>query len=148
MKFYISYFYQIRNFDKSIIPISTALYDPKWFHQGKDNNYIFKDKNGVYNGIRAEILNPSKCTGCPCKSKDPDNCEFLSQYRSYLNSLNFASFIMYCKEIANQVSSLEQISDPSIALIVYETPNNKCSERSAIIEWFNQNGCQITEFIP
>lgn len=28
MKIAISYFYQIRNFKKNMIPVSTALYDP------------------------------------------------------------------------------------------------------------------------
>ena len=42
-----SYFYQIRNFKPNMIPLSTALWDPKWFHKNKGHSFQFKDKNGV-----------------------------------------------------------------------------------------------------
>ena len=58
MKFYTSYFYQIRNFTPNMIPLSTACGDPLWFHKGMDNGYTFFDKNGVINGLRAEMLHP------------------------------------------------------------------------------------------
>lgn len=32
MKILISYFYQIRFFKPNMIPLSTAAFDPKWFH--------------------------------------------------------------------------------------------------------------------
>jgi len=32
MKVRISYFYQIRNFKTNMIPMSTALSDPAWYH--------------------------------------------------------------------------------------------------------------------
>lgn len=34
MKIYTSYFYQIRFFKPNMIPLSTAKYDPSWFHKG------------------------------------------------------------------------------------------------------------------
>ena len=40
MKFYISYFYQIRNFSPNMIPISTTVSDPDWFHKGEDGIYV------------------------------------------------------------------------------------------------------------
>ena len=64
MKFYTSYFYQIRNFTPNMIPLSTACGDPLWFHKGMDNSYTFFDKNGVINGLRAEMLHPdNSCSG-------------------------------------------------------------------------------------
>ena len=32
MKIRLSYFYQIRFFKKNMIPMSTALSDPEWYH--------------------------------------------------------------------------------------------------------------------
>ena len=32
MKIRISYFYQVRNFKPNMIPMSTAISDPAWFH--------------------------------------------------------------------------------------------------------------------
>ena len=46
MKLAISYFYQIRNFKPNMIPVSTARWDPKWYHDGKGAEYNFIDKNG------------------------------------------------------------------------------------------------------
>ena len=50
IQIYISYFYQIRFFKKNMIPISTALYDPKWYYNGHQGHF-YKDHNGVYNGF-------------------------------------------------------------------------------------------------
>ena len=50
MKLRLSYFYQIRNFKPNMIPMSTALSDPAWYHDFKDKDYIFarlSDKNVV-----------------------------------------------------------------------------------------------------
>ena len=35
MKIMTSYFYAIRFFKPNMIPISTAKWDPKWYHQNK-----------------------------------------------------------------------------------------------------------------
>ena len=42
MKLALSYFYQIRNFKHYMIPVSTAVWDPQWFHIDKTTK-IFKD---------------------------------------------------------------------------------------------------------
>ena len=63
MKFYTSYFYQVRFFTPNMIPISTAKWDPKWFHDFQDNKYVFLDKRGVCNGLRADpfVLGEEYC---------------------------------------------------------------------------------------
>ena len=63
MKIMTSYFYQIRFMKQNYIPLSTAIWDPKWFHQNKGQDFQFKDKNGVWNGLRAEIFMPGKECG-------------------------------------------------------------------------------------
>ena len=56
MKIRISYFYQIRNFKPNMIPMSTAISDPSWFHDWKDSSYIFTDKRGILNGLRLKPI--------------------------------------------------------------------------------------------
>lgn len=58
MEIYTSYFYKVRFFKPNMIPISTAFSDPSWFHNFKGHNYQFIDKNGVINGLRADVFAP------------------------------------------------------------------------------------------
>ena len=59
-----------------MIPVSTAMWDPKWFHDFTgDEDYIFKDKRGIYNGIRASIfLMTSVCEGLPMTILEAQQC--------------------------------------------------------------------------
>lgn len=148
MQIYTSYFYQIRNFTPNMIPISTAVWDPKWFHDFKDANYIFKDKNGVYNGIRCPILAPgSACEGlCQgvenCEGKNtPDKCKFLQQYKQQLDKIDYKQFMQDLEELVKKID----IDNPIVVFIVYETPKNPCSERQTIIDWFNIHGNPVKE---
>ena len=82
MKISTSYFYQIRFFTRNMIPVSTAIWDPKWFHTG-NNIGEYRDKNGVWNGIRMPILSPLKIapdTCSQCVVKDPSDCKFQNSY--------------------------------------------------------------------
>lgn len=144
MNVFISYFYNIRFFPTNLIPVSTAVYDPKWYHDFKANDYIFKDKRGVVNGVRAETLSPYKIEDCECKNcksnKDPTICSFIKQYRDYIFSLNF-------KEVYNSLLNVSSKFDSAdICLMVYEKPDNPCSERATLIEWFASNGIELKEF--
>ena len=51
MKIRTSYFYQIRNFKKNMIPVSTAMSDPLWYRPEQGQEYFF-DKRGIVNGLR------------------------------------------------------------------------------------------------
>lgn len=152
MKIYTSYFYQIRNFSKNMIPVSTAKWDPAYFHDFTgDYNYIFKDKRGIYNGIRAEIfLMPDdyQCEcGPSCLNHNPQNCNFLKDYKAHLDTLDFQYVLNELERIGNKVQELESFKEePIIVLIVYETPGNPCSERSPLQKWFQENGIQVKEF--
>ena len=44
MKFALGYFYQVRFFTPNMIPVSTAVSDPKWYHQNKGPQFTFLDK--------------------------------------------------------------------------------------------------------
>lgn len=149
MKIYTSYFYQIRFFKRNMIPLSTAVWDPKWFHH--EARTVYKDKNGVYNGFRIEEFAPrnAECKGRDLCTQTPDNCQFLKNYRTQLDELNFdhvmKTFEDLCKTI-NQWENFEE--EPIIVLIVYETPSNPCSERRVIQEWFKDHGVIVEELNP
>ena len=121
MNVYISYFYNVRFFPTNLIPVSTAVWDPKWYHNFKTNDFIFKDKRGVVNGIRVEVLSPHKIS-------------------DYIFSLNF-------NEVYNRLLSISQTyNNADICLMVYEKPNNPCSERATLVKWFANNGVEVKEF--
>lgn len=152
MKILTSYFYQIRFFKPNMIPLSTAYSDPKWFHKGTyDKNIQFKDKNGVWNGLRAEPFVPGEecsglCGGTPC-DRTPDSCLFLKTYEYQLNQLNFDEIIQRFNALGNQIQKLEGfMEEPILVLIVYEVPTKQCSERVVIHKWFKKHNYPIQEF--
>lgn len=159
MNIYITYFYNIRFFPKNLIPVSTAIWDPKWYHESKGNNHIFQDKNGVLNGLRLEQLSPEatgdeSCMECSKNHPDvrnngqPGKCSFIKSYREYLESLNFQEIyeiLEYISKKSKEALNLDE--NPDICLIVYEKPDNPCSERGGLVEWFKENGVELKEWV-
>lgn len=148
MKIFITYFYNIRFFKPHMIPISTAVWDPKWYHDFRGHDIIFKDKNNVLNGIRYPDLSPANIAPCcPCENKNPNNCQFIKDYANYLDTLNFDKVYSDLMFIANKSKEILKFDEePEICLMVYEKPDNPCSERKSLIEYFNKHGITITEW--
>ena len=148
MKIFITYFYNIRFFKPHTIPISTAVWDPKWYHNFQGHDIIFKDKNNVLNGIRYPDLSPVNIPqSCPCENKDPTTCQFIKDYTEYLNTLNFDKVYSDLEFIGNKAKEILKFDEePEICLMVYEKPDNPCSERKSLIEYFNKHGVSITEW--
>ena len=162
MKVYTSYFAQIRNmgngrYPSRYLPISTALWDPKWFHDFRGTNYVFLDKKGVLNGVRCDILSPREC-GDSCRGKDkvtgkcltndstnPDKCYFLQRYREQLDGINFNEFMEDLNLTLKSYEDTYNVIDVIPVYMVYETPSNPCSERRAIQEWFKSHGIECSE---
>lgn len=155
MKLATSYFYQIRNFKKNMIPVSTAISDPNWFHASLGENHIFKDKKGILNGIRClPIIECGKaaqnCGFCKgpneCQYK-PYNCPFLEEYRDRLYEDIPYTFLMNSfEELAENYKKKENIEEEIIiVLIVYETPDNPCSERNTLQLFFKKHGLECNE---
>ena len=152
MKFYTSYFYQIRFFTPNMIPISTAKWDPKWYsHSGEP----YVDKRGVINGLRAPImtlpegyLDKIECSK-PCKYSAPD-CNFMLAYYDYLNTLDFQDFYNRCIDLAMRAAVITMKDPPdenvSVVLMVHEPKTCDCAERPVIQQWFKENGVNITEW--
>lgn len=156
MRLYTSYFYQIRFFEPNMIPISTAIWDPKWFHDFQGARHIYVDKRGVINGVRAEALRPGPglegtCAGreghAPWCEHDPSKCSFLRGYMAQLIKLDCND---YARRLENLGIKLKRLAgfrgEPVIVLIVYESPSNPCSERATLQRWFSMYGHEISEW--
>lgn len=147
----ISYFYQLRFFAPNIIPFSTAVWDPQWYHQGRGNKHIYLDKNGVVNGLRYEpfvCIDHDSCRGPEkCESNDPNTCKFLTNYREQLMKVSKEEvFSHFDKVVENLRKRGINIQDPVLCFMVYETPKNTCSERWPLMEWCNKNNITCREF--
>ena len=144
---YTSYFYMIRFFKSNIIPLSTAVFDPQWFHKSNGNSYTFKDKNNVINGLRIDYLKPGKeCDGLclgpennvACNG-NPGICKFLKAYERQLLNINKREMALFMWNTAKKYN----IENPKFAFIVHEAPWKQCSERIVLQKIFN-----IKEFNP
>lgn len=136
--------------------MSTAVWDPKWFHEGQGQDHIWKDKNGVWNGLRLEMLNPDNCCSLPAectvcqRSGSPETCSFIKDYSGGLRKkINFIELYEIITKTAEYIQHLEGFSEePEIILIVHEASNEPCSERGSIQEYFRENGIEICEWSP
>lgn len=151
MEFKISYFYKIREFTKDMLPISTALYDPRWYHAGLGQNQVFVDSRGVLNGVRFESLSSKfvhqkyRCPGKDACGYTPDNCHFIEDYYRYLKTLDFKSVQRAIIDATTHFRFMMKLEDMTPVLIVYESPSNPCSERGPLIRWFKENGVDLVE---
>ena len=160
MRILVSYFYHVRHFKPYMIPFSTAVWDPAWYHNfNKCHNYTYLDKNGVLNGLRMPLLKPGqKCKGL-CSGQElcqtlfgqpiPDECLFLKEYKAQLGRLDFEGVKSTLEVQARFVKEcLGFEEEPVIVLLVHEAPNNPCSERWALKDWFLDNGYILEEYDP
>ena len=142
MKFYTSYFAQLRNFPSNLVGLSTAVWNPKWLQSSRDKNgAIWLDIPPLKPGVACEGL----CEG-NCAPKHPENCDFLKTYRAQLNQINFQDFISHLQLLADTIKMGEKLEDVDFAFLVYEKYTNPCSERWPIQQWFRDNGMEIKEW--
>lgn len=153
MQIFLSYFYTVRFFKPYMIPFSTAMWDPKWYHAGQDQNYVFTDKKGVINGMRAVPLVPDKhCDGL-CRgpdlcqdNKDPEKCRFLKAYSQQLEAIPVHNFVGALETISKRLLEVTHIQkDPVAVILVHEAPDNPCSERWPLLKWLNDSGYPTAE---
>jgi len=147
-----SYFYQIRFFKPYMVPFSTAVWDPKWYHDFKGQNYNFVDKNGVLNGLRISTFRPnSQCDGLcrgpeTCKFKDPNTCLFLQVYQGQISGYSKESIEEYFTSVGETIKTAMKLDrDILPVLIVHEPPQRKCSERTVIHKVLNSIGIDSSE---
>lgn len=145
MKFLITYFYNSRFFLPNQIGISTAMWQPKYWKIGQN-------KQGAIMGICEQSLSPYKVeahceTACEHKGTLP-NCPFLATYKKYLDTVDFENYLLpEFTRIAEEVRKINNFEgEPEIILLVYEKPDNPCSERGALIEYFKGYGLDLKEY--
>lgn len=150
MKYYITYFYNVRFLPPNALPLSTCMWDPKWFHDFKGSSHHFIDKRGVINGLRAEPLCPRTVhsIGAEICGKDcgqPIPCLFMEAYYKYLETLDFSDIISRCRLLAEKAIKPEY-GEPIIVFLVSEPPYVKCAERPCLQKWFAEHGIKLTEW--
>ena len=140
-----SYFYQIRNFKTNMIPVSTCLSDPAWYRPPEGKEYYI-DKRGIICGLRYEplIVQRECAMMCPCDEKHlAPACPTMLEYEAALNTFVDKERTLKAFEFCANKFALPFGDEPIIVLIVYETPNNPCSERYALQRFFN---CKELEY--
>ncbi len=134
------------------IPVSTAVWDPKWFHDFKAQNYVFMDKRGVLNGIRGTMFMPDSTCANLCRGREgcastPDSCKFLRAYTKQLSKLDFDSFMLHMAQASEIFSQQLNLGRPAdFVFLVHEATDNPCSERVVLRSWFEAHGHPIVEW--
>lgn len=151
MKVMISNFSQIRNFTENMLPLSTAMWGPKWYHNFQGAGHTFIDKRNIFNGLVFDPLVPGRsCEGLchgDCDPKNPHHCDYLKSYRAQLASLNFNQVMNRAEILVNEYITRRNIrGEPTAVFLVYESCDNPCSERWPLVEWFHANGTELKEF--
>lgn len=96
--------------------------------------------------MEALITEAQGCGLCPCKDKNPNTCAFLKSYQEQLEKIDFNKMINDMENFANNYKKSKGFQEePIMVLIVYETPQNKCSERIAIQNYFNKHNFECEE---
>lgn len=145
MKFLITYFYNSRFFLPNQIGISTAIWQPKYWKLGQN-------KQGAIMGICEQSLSPYKVeTHCAshCAYKEAlSNCPFLTAYKEYLDTIDFENYLLpEFTRIAEEVRKINNFEgEPEIILLVYEKPDNPCSERGVLVDYFKRHRFELNEY--
>ena len=134
----------VRHFKANQIGISTAVWKPKyWTYR--------QNKQGSVTGIEEKLLSPyyveQYCSKeCQFKKELPC-CPFLTAYRKYLDTVDFNYLMTEFKRIAEDVKKINNYEgEPEIILLVYEIPDNPCSERQPLIDYFASYGIELEEY--
>lgn len=154
---YFATFYQVRFMNENILPLSICSGEPSWFHDGKDRSYVFTDKRNVVNGLIATPLCLSSQTaakiddmGGMCSKhcqQDKHHCLFKDLYYSELINKDINEILKYLEEVKRTYKRSKEIKgDVDIALLVYEQPDNICSEREVVKRYLNEHNIETREY--
>lgn len=136
MKYYISYFGQMRNLPSNILPISTVMREQHWFA-----GTVKRVEELV---VPQEIVSrlEAKHTMCQKNCVLSLPCNFMIEYLNYLRTLNFNQILSKINTMASKNPRVD-----SIVLMVYEKSSCKCAERPCLQQWFKENGIELKERI-
>lgn len=124
IKIYTSYFAQLKNLPKYIIPIAICGKSPDW-----------------YNGLEYRKLAP-KWSFFKQWKETGDNDYYIEHFNiEVLNQLTFSQVFFELHNLAVQAEPGYE----GICLICYEKPDSFC-HRHLVAEWFNKNGFKCKEW--
>lgn len=82
-----------------------------------------------------------------CKVGNPKSCVFLKRYKEQLDVIDFSEIYDKMKKLCDRVQTMTSYQgNPIVVILVHEKPDNPCSERWPIIQWFEEHGVSISEF--
>lgn len=135
MKYYISYFGQMRNFPPNLLPVSTVMWEQPWFAGTIEKLEELIVPQSVISHLEAHHEMCQK--NCPLSLP----CGFMTAYLDYLHTLDFNQVL-----IKLNLMTLRHPRVDSIVLMVYEKPSCKCAERPCLQQWFKENGIELKEW--
>ena len=155
MQYFISYFQQLRHFDRACVPIDTSVWAPKWLDPSNGKRQ-YVNESGVMVGIKEESflmadneMPEEMCSGrpCPYEGKWP-HCQFLDAYWKHLLKIDFDGYLLpELSRIAEDVRKITHYKgEPKIILLVHEKPDNHCSERLGLVKLFAMHGIELKEW--
>lgn len=145
MKWSITYFYNIKYMKANQLPLSTAMFPPKFFAIS-NKSIAHLDSKGIILGLTIhEFVPQQQQCECPCEEKDYNNCCFLKEYYSQLSKLDFDKIMFSWNDFVEKLSNLTNTSIDEVILLVYEKPDNPCSERTVLKKWFSEHGIELQE---
>lgn len=145
MKWSITYFYNVRYMKSNQLPLSTAMWPPDFFAKSSKKNVAHLNNKGVILGLTIHEFVPQCSYECPCKKKDYKHCSFLEEYYEQLSKLNFDEVIASYKNFTDELADITSMKIDEIILLVYEKPDNPCSERTILKKIFAKHGIELKE---
>lgn len=168
IKFYISYFYKIRFMKPNMLPLSTATFDPGWYHQNGFKCVQWINNNGVLIGCRWDELSLdhniyynelitkeldcesfNKQYDCKEKFKKYQSCPFMNVYKKYLlqhGLKDFNEFVARIQGYVNFINKKYNLNVDTVVLIVHEPSSVLCGERPVLRQIFEENGYKLPEW--
>lgn len=135
MKYYISYFGQLKNFPSNLFPVSTVKWEQEWFKgtMPRIEELVLPDR--IISGLEEtnEMCRKNCSLSIPCK--------FMKRYREYLDTVNFDQLL-----VKLELLTLGKPVD-AIVLMVYEKNNVPCAERPVLQDWFAAHGVELKEWV-
>lgn len=135
MKYYISYFGQMRNFPSNLLPVSTVMWEQAWFAGTVEKLEELIVPQSVVSSLEAHHTMCQK--NCPLSLP----CGFMAAYLDYLRTLDFNQVLAKLS-----LMTLRHPQTDAIALMVCEKSSCKCAERPCLQQWFKENGITLTEW--
>lgn len=135
MKYFISYFGQLKNFTSNMMAVSTVAFEQKWF-QGM----VERMPELVFPASIAHVLEEKgeMCRkNCPLKAP----CGFMTMYKEYLDTLDFNKILLKL-----ELLTLKHPAVDTIVLMVYEKYDVPCAERPVLQAWFAEHGIELKEW--